>query len=384
MHIYGKVIRIMQKKIKVLAAFSLIENANEFYWYAQYLDKNKFELTCIFYHPSISKIQNEILSLGINCYLIKYHGKKNIFSAFFQTCKLLLKLKPNIIHAQLFDASLIMLTVAWLLRFKNRVHTRHHSDIHHKYHPQAIKYDKWINFLSKKIICPSEQIKSFLISKENVNLNKIIVVPHGFDFTYLQNGILQKNNIKEKYNINGFPIIGCVSRFTEWKGVQFIIPAFKRFLDYYPNSLLVMAGYNGDYENNIFELLEQIPQSNYRLIEFEKNNAALFSNFDIFVHVPISITSETFGQIYVEAFAMSIPSIITLSGIAADDKTFYKYAKVVRYMNSIDILNALLKITQNIDDYKKKMVVASNIIKNKYDFKNKIITIENEYLSLYK
>lgn len=374
----------MQKKIKVLAAFSLIENANEFYWYAQYLDKNKFELTCIFYNPSVSKIQNEISLLGIDCYLIKYHGKKNIFSAFVQTCKLLLKLKPNIVHTQLFDASLIMLTVAWLLRYKNRIHTRHHSDIHHKYHPQAIKYDKWINFLSKKIICPSEQIKSFLTSKENVDLNKIIVIPHGFDFTCLQNGMLQKYDIKEKYNINGFPIIGCVSRFTEWKGVQFIIPAFKRFLDYYPDSFLVMAGYKGDYESNIFELLKQIPKSNYRLIEFEKNNAALFSNFDIFVHVPTSNTAETFGQIYVEAFAMAVPSVITLSGIAADDKTFCEYAEVVRYKNKNDIFNALLKIAQNIDEYKKKMKVASDIIKNKYDFNNKIISIENEYLSLYE
>lgn len=374
----------MQKKIKILAAFSLIENANEFYWYAKYLNKHKFELICIFYNPSITKIQNEISSLGISCYLIKYRGKKNFFSAFVQTCKLLLKLKPNIIHAQLFDASLIMLTVAWLLRYKNRIHTRHHSDIHHKYHPQAIKYDKWINFLSKKIICPSEQIKSFLTSKENVDLNKIIVIPHGFDFTCFQNGKLQKYDIKEKYNINGFPIIGCVSRFTEWKGVQFIISAFKRFLDYYPDSFLVMAGYKGDYESNIFELLKQIPQSHYRLIEFERNNAALFSNFDIFVHVPTSNTAETFGQIYVEAFAMSIPSVITLSGIAADDKTFCEYAEVVRYKNKNDILNALLKIAQNMDEYKKKMKVASDIIKSKYDFNNKIISIENEYLSLYK
>lgn len=384
MHIYGKGILIMQKKIKVLAAFSLIENANEFYWYAQYLNKNKFELTCIFYNPTVSKIQNEIASIGVNCFLIKYDGKKNIFSAFIKTIWLFLRLRPNIVHTQLFDASLIMLTVAWLLRYKNRIHTRHHSDIHHKYHPQAIKYDKWINFLSKKIICPSKQIKSILTSKENVDLNKIVVVPHGFDFTFLQNGILQKYDIKEKYNINGFPIIGCVSRFTEWKGVQYIIPAFKRFLDYYPNSLLVMAGYRGDYENKIFELLEQIPQSNYRLIEFEKNNAALFSNFDIFIHVPTSITAETFGQIYVEAFVMSIPSIITLSGIAADDKTFNDYAEVVSYMNSVEILNALLKIIQNFDDYKKKMAIASNIVKNKYDFNYKIISIENEYLSFYK
>ncbi|MGQ9847927.1 MAG: glycosyltransferase family 4 protein, partial [Bacteroidales bacterium] len=356
----------MQKKIKILAAFSLIENANEFYWYAKYLDKNKFELTCIFYNPTISQIQNEISSLGISCYLIKYHGKKNILSAFIKSIWLLLKLKPHIIHTQLFDASFIMLSVAWLCGYKNRIHTRHHSDIHHQYHPQAIKYDKWINKLSKLIICPSEQTKRILLEKEHVNENKIRVVQHGFDFNDFVVDEKKKTAIAQKYNIHGFPIIGVVSRFTEWKGVQYIVPAFKNFLSDYPASLLVFAGYKGDYENNILKLLKQIPESNYRLIEFEKNNAALFANFDIFVHVPTSATAETFGQTYVEAFTMFIPSIITLSGIAADDKIFCEYAEVVRYMNSDDIFKALQKITQNIDEYKKKMLIASSIIRNKY------------------
>ncbi|GAB4460374.1 MAG: glycosyltransferase [Bacteroidales bacterium] len=372
-----------QKKIKVVAVFSLIEHANEFYWYAKYIDKSKFELHCIFLNPTETPVQNEISALDVSCYFIQYRGKKNLPSALFKIMKLLKIIKPDIIHPQLFDASFITLTAAWLLGLKNRLHTRHHSDIHHKYHQQAVKYDKWINRLSQKIICPSEQTKSILIEKEFADKNKITVIRHGFDFDDFTITENQKQEVVMKYEIHGFPIIGVVSRFTEWKGVQYTIKAFEKLLKQYPDALLVLAGASGDYENEILNLLKQIPLRNYRVIKFEKEIYTLFSTFDIFVHVPISPESETFGQIYVEAFAMGIPSIITLSGIAAEMELFKNNSFVVPYQNHEAIYQSLISIIPNLSKHKEAMVEISKETQNIFSFANKITSLESLYLSLY-
>lgn len=383
MLIYGKDTMNIPKKIKVVAVFSLIEHANEFYWYAKYIDKTKFELHCVFLNPSETPIQKEIMALEVPCYFIHYRGKKNIISALFKIMKILHKIKPDIIHPQLFDASFITLTAAWLLGFKHRLHTRHHADIHHKYHRQAIKYDKWINRLSQKIICPSEQTKSILIEKEFADKHKITVIRHGFDFEDFTVTENQKQEVIKKYEIHGFPVIGVVSRFTEWKGIQFTIKAFEKLLKQNPDALLVLAGASGNYENEILNLLKQIPLKNYRLIKFEKEIYTLFSTFDIFVHVPISKEAETFGQIYVEAFAMGIPSIITLSGVASEIGLFEENAITVPFQDSETIYLSLQKIIPSLSNLKKEMQEVSLITRNIFNFATKINALESIYFSFF-
>jgi len=381
--IFGKVMPNTQRKIKVVAVFSLIEHANEFYWYAHYLNSSIFELHCIFLNPAETPVQKKIAALGIPCYLIDYSGKKDVLRTLLKTIRLLNIIKPDIIHPQLFDASFIALTAAWLAGYKNRLHTRHHSDIHHKYHPQAVKYDRWINLLSKKIICPSEQTKALLIEKENVTERKITVIRHGFDFDDFIVNENDKIEIMQKYKLTGFPLIGVVSRFTEWKGVQFTIKAFERILEKYPDAILVLAGVGGDYETEILNLLKQIPTKNYRIIKFEKDIYALFSTFNIFVHVPISKDAETFGQIYVEAFALKIPSVITLSGIAYDCELFKKYANVIDYMNDHEIFDAMIYILSHYKECVNNMESASIEVKREFTFDKKIKSIEHIYLSFF-
>jgi glycosyltransferase involved in cell wall biosynthesis len=367
----------MQNKTKIVATFSFIDYAKEFIWYAQYIDKEKFELICVFYHPFLPKIIDEISRFGVKSYWIKYNGKRDLPLAILKTLKLFAKLKPFVLHAQLFDASLISMISAWILKIPHRIYTRHHADLHHIYHPKAVKYDKLINNLSKKIICPTQRLKNILITKEAVNENKIVVIPHGFVFDNVNKADVEK--YKKDHKLIGYPIIGVISRFTHWKGVQFIVEAYKLFIEYYPESIIVFAGYKGDYENVILEKLKSIPTKNYKLIEFEKNNSILFSVFDIFVHTPISSTAESFGQIYVESIAYGVPSIITLSGIAKENDLFEKFAYVVPYEISRPIFDGLMEITKNLDYYKEKTKKAALIFRDEFNFEKKIKALEKIY-----
>ncbi len=371
------------EKHNILAIFSNIEHAREFVWYSKFLDKNKFNLTCIFLNPSVSTVQLEIEALGVKSIHLRYRGKKDLLMTLLRLIKLYRKLKPDIIHTQLFDASFAGLLAARILGIENRMSTRHHGDLHHLYHPHAVKYDRWISNWSKHIVAPSVQVAKVLIHSEKVPEQKITVISHGFDFNELKT-VTPKMvmEIKEKYNLTGFPVIGTISRFTEWKGLTYTITAFKELLKTYSQAVIVMTNAEGDSKEEIIKQLQELPEQCYRLISFEKDIYALFKSFTLFVHVPVSLTAETFGQVYIEALALEVPSVFTLSGIAPEIENIDNYAEIVPYRDSEAILNRLKYMLENIEECRNRVIKGSAVVKNQFSFRNKIEKTEKIYNSL--
>lgn len=372
-----------KNKIKILAVFSNIDYAKEFYWYAKYINHKVFDLVFVFLNPKKAPIEAQISSLGYKVVHFNFKGKKDILLSIIKLSLLIIKERPAIIHSQLFEATLISNIAAFLTLTKNRIITRHHSDYHHKYFPAAVKYDKLINFLSTRIVIPSSTLISIL-EKEKCNPGKIEVIYHGFDFNEFHRTNEEVKIIKQKYGITGYPVIGIISRFTHWKGLQYSIPAFSRLLDFYPDALLVLANAYGEYKNEVITLLNKLPDHNYRLIEFEEDNYSLLRTFDVFVHTPISKTAESFGQVYIEALYLQIPSVITLSGIAYEVPLFKKYAYVVDYENIDQILEGIIKILSSYKDYKEKLIKAKFEIEEIFGFNKKIQKLENLYFNLCK
>ncbi|MCX7954725.1 MAG: glycosyltransferase [Bacteroidales bacterium] len=372
-----------RKKIKVVAVFSNIDYAKEFYWYAKFIDKNLFNVVFIFINPNKFPIEEQIERLGYKVIHYSYKKKLHLLVVTIRLFLFILKTRPHIIHSQLFEATLVSSIAAFFAFTKNRIITRHHSDYHKIYFPSAVKYDKLINLLSRKIIVPSTSVVKQLML-ENCKETKIEVIYHGFDFGEFNRTQEQIERIKEKYNLTSKPVIGIISRFTHWKGLQYSIPAFEKLLDFYPHAILVLANAHGEYKSNILSLLKSIPAKNYRVIEFEEDNYSLFKTFDVFVHTPISPTAESFGQVYVEALYLQVPSVFTLSGIACELEMFKKYSIVVDYQNSSQILEALLKILTNYEFYKNQLINVRNEIENYFSFNIKIKKIENLYLHLCK
>ena len=337
-------------KTKVTLILYQINKALAFEWIIDHLDKDKFELSFI----SIGVEKNSVLEQfckerNIEFHLINYSGKKQLPYAIFETYKILKNTAPDVVHCHIFEGGLIGLIAAKLAGIKKRIYTRHYSTYHHTYAPDGVKYDRLINKLSTKIIAISENVRQILIEKENVDAAKIILMHHGFDldlFYTIADDRIEK--VKAIYNPeNKQPVIGVVSRYTHWKGVQYIIPAFKKLLEKYPDALLILSNAKGESAKEIKQLLSEFPEKSTAEILFEQDNAALFKLFTVFVHVPIDAEIEAFGQIYIEALAVGIPSIFTLSGIAREFIQDKKNALVVDFHNSNQIYDSMIELLQN-------------------------------------
>lgn len=92
-----------------------------------------------------------------------------------------------------------------------------------------------------------------------------------------------------------------------------------------------------------------LPQGSYTVVGFEPNLYALYKTFDLFVHVPIGPEREAFGQIYIEALAAGVPSIVTLSGIAPEIMRHKENAWVVPFEDSAAIYTGLKTLLLDTD-----------------------------------
>ncbi|MEP7263435.1 MAG: glycosyltransferase family 4 protein, partial [Bacteroidota bacterium] len=208
-------------------------------------------------------------------------------------------------------------------------------------------------FFSTRIVAVTQVVADVLVNLEGVDRSKVVVIHHGFHLENFYKRNISSERIdalKVKYNPSSRqPVIGVISRFVEWKGIQYIIPAFQELLQTYPNALLLLANAQGNYSGALNSMLAELPAESYQLISFENDIFALYRLMDVFVHVPVTRDAEAFGQIYIEALAASVCMICTESGVSAEVVSDNFNALVVPHMNSSAILQQLLKLLGNTE-----------------------------------
>lgn len=336
--------------MKVTYILSLIYKSLEYEWIVRYLDKEKIELTFILLNPKESELQQWLISKEVGTYHVPYFGKKSYPRCMLAVYRILKKEKPDFVNCNLLDANLIGLSAAWLAGVRNRVYTRHHSTFHHVYFPKGRIYDNFSNAIATQIVAVSSLVRRILIENEQVPAEKIKLIPHGFGIPDFEHVTSQRiDDLRIKYGIQSkSPVIGVISRYIEWKGVQYVIPAFKDVLKKLPNAVLVIANARqGTYTPVITSLLSELPEGTYREIEFESDIIAFYKLLDVFVHVPIDDHSEAFGRIYPESLASGVPLVCSISGIAHDIVHHESNALVVPHKNSVAIAHSILRIVRD-------------------------------------
>lgn len=334
---------------RVIYILSNIHKALAFEWIAAKLDPQQFDLQFILLNPGSSALENFLLSCGMKVYRIKYRGKKDLAAAIRQVCSILKQEKPQTVHCHLFDASLTGLIAARLAGVPQRMYTRHYATYHHQYFPRAVWYDRFINWLATNIIAISRNVHHTLLHLEGVPASKIQLIHHGFQLDQFDNMPAQRvDALREKYRTEGkYPVIGVIARYFELKGIQYIIPAFKKLLQTScPDAKLVLANASGDYAPVIRRALAELPGESYMEVPFEEDVPALYKLFDVYVHVPINQQIEAFGQTYIEALAARVPSVFTLSGVAAEFVVHEKNALVVPFEDVDAIYGSMKRLVE--------------------------------------
>jgi glycosyltransferase involved in cell wall biosynthesis len=371
------------KKIRGIIFISNVTKAMEHEWFADFTDKEKFDFEFILFNSLNSELHNYLIKSGFRCRNYRLHSNYMIpFHIVFFTF-LILKRRPDFVHCHLFQASLVGIISAKIAGLKKRIYTRHHTDVHHVYHPHAVKYDLLVNRLSTHIIAVSNNSRNVLVNLEQVDPSKITVIPHGIPEKLINKSVpaAEVSEMRKKYGLEkSNPIIGVISRFVPEKGIQYIIPAFKSLLSGFPEAKLVLANAKGKYENEILKFLEDLPAESYLLIKFENKIDPLFASFDVFVHAPIDETCEAFGQVYIEAMSLGVPMVCCVSGIAHDLVINERNALVAEYKSAESLRS---QITRMLTDRQLRETIIRNAFEDvrKHTFEKKFAAILKIYES---
>lgn len=366
-------------KKKLMYVVSEIDKSLHFEWIAPPLAK-KYDLKFILIGKRETHLSAFLKAHGIPFFEFDYQGSKSLPSIWIGVFRTLQKEKPHILHTHLWIANLIGLTTGWVARIPKRVYTRHHAMVHYDEHPSGRKWDRLCNALATHIIAISKSVQNILVDRDRANPAKVQVIPHGFDLPYFANvEAVRVEKIRERYALRQQkPIVGIIARYMEWKGIQFIIPAFHKLKSQYPQAHLVLANAHGRYGEVIQPMLTNLPKGSFTEIKFENDLAALYKVFDVFVHAPIDPHSEAFGQTYIEPLIAGIPCVFTLSGIAREMAEDGKNACVVSFKNSDEIYAAMVKIIED-QSFRENLIRQGRETARQYSLENYLTHLQHLY-----
>ena len=224
-----------------------------------------------------------------------------------------IKNKPNVLISFLELSNFINIFIGkFLLNKKVVVSVRTNPLI---MYPKKTIYGKVHNFFIKllyphadKVIVVSKKIKNMLVNFYNIPKEKIEVIYNAIDIQkYLK---LAQEPIEEKYHKifkDSFVFIN-VARLSEQKGHWFLIRAFKKVVEKYPNSKLIILG-KGELKKDLENLIKKLKlENNVYLLGFHKNPFKFLKNSHCFV---FSSLWEGLPNVLIEALTFNLPIIST-------------------------------------------------------------------------
>ncbi|MEB3123040.1 MAG: glycosyltransferase family 4 protein [Snowella sp.] len=395
---------IAQQKIKVTCIFTHPIRWVPFELVAKHINKDKFEIDYIILNKSDPMIAY-LKELNIRHRVTSFPDYSNTPEMVKFLYEHLLENKTDIVHTHWFAGSLVGMQAAYYAQVPVRIFTREHPSIKY-YSRHAASKHSLIWECATNVIAVTNKSKEGMI-EDGIPEHKITLIPTGFDvreYENVENLRIEKLRAKYLGNHQG-PVIGVAARYVRWKGVEYIIEAYKKVLEMYPHALLVLSGTGIDRANidekirnarkedivapqyddiiAITEKLSQLPNHSYIEIPFEADLFALFKLFDVFVHAPTDSIQETFGQVYVDAMLSRIPSVITLAGSAADHAVHRENAWIVDYKNSDQIAEGILALL-NDSQLREKIINNAFLCAQQYDIKNHIQRLEQFYIGEFE
>jgi glycosyltransferase involved in cell wall biosynthesis len=334
-------------KIRLLYISSVNLRWTHLEWVCEHLDRERFELSFLL----LSSAQRPPF---LEPYLTARHipfrrfdcrtTSRSFFATVAEVRRHCRETRAEIVHTHIFFASLVGLLGAFLAGVPVRVNTRHH--LRSKHGRAGIWLDRLTNALATRIIATSELLRRQLVDSEGAAPRKVSLVHLGIDIDRFRAAPAEEvRELAHKYNPGGgSPVIGVVARHIKSKGIQYIIPAFRRLLERYPSAFLVLAYRFGHYQVEIRRLLADVPADRYVSLEFEENIFALYKTFDIVVHVPIAEELESFGLIYIEALAAGRAGIFTRAGVARELLVHGQNSWLVDYRDSGQIHDGMVRL----------------------------------------
>lgn len=271
---------------------------------AMHLNPEKFRVSVLCLSRG-GEIAEKLIANGKDVEIL---GIKNYHSplSLIKVARWLRQKRIDIVHTHGYPAGVLGRLAAIFARVPYIFHHVHSTylDLNKRNH----LIERFLSIFTYKVICCSEAVKRFIMEKEGIPEDKLIVLYNGIPEPTLL-APSDVNNFKKDLGIpQEVSVIGCVASLVQHKGHRYLLEAFRK-LD---NTYLLLIG-DGPQRRELERMAYDLGISNRVIFAGYKMDVSPYMQLMDMAVLP-SLEREGLGISIIEAMALSKPIVATNIG----------------------------------------------------------------------
>lgn len=345
------------------------------------LDRNRFEpiLICLRQNEQYSAWQH------IDCRRYTLHVGSLLsiqgLSALFRLREIFRTNSVCIVSTFFFDATVFGVIAAKLIGVKCIISCR--RDMGFWYTPGTLRTLRFTNMLADRVLANSQAIKANIVEREYLKPEKVDVIYNGiYAHRFAKFDLLSElNDMRREIGIpDNNRIVGITANFNRRvKRVDLFIEAASIVLKEFKEAVFVIFG-DGSLRAELENLTRHLKiEDKVHFIGFHNDAIRYISLFDVGV---VASDSEGFSNAILEYAAAGIPVVSTDVGGCRELFAKGDLGELVPVDDAQKLANGVLKIVRDPRRMDKIAKFSKRLIKEEFNWSNKITEIEDYYQSL--
>jgi glycosyltransferase involved in cell wall biosynthesis len=265
-------------------------------------------------YPTGSWLEEYMRSQDIPSFTLGCRGRLHFPLATWRLSRLLRREHVDILHAHLFEPSLVGLTAGLLARTPSRVLTRHYSDYHTRIQRRwHVRADRLCTTLSHRVVAVSRHTAEHLVEVEKVPSGKVRVIYNGIDFARVKPsrpGVREQVRIRD--GLTQVRVILVAGRLHPEKGYEYLFDAIRILKEKSRHPFVLLVAGKGPLEEKYREHTRRLGvEGLVRFMGFRNDLPDLMMAADLLV---LPSVAEAFGLVLAEALYLGVPVVATQVG----------------------------------------------------------------------
>lgn len=234
--------------------------------------------------------------------------------------------------------------------------------------------DRLLSVLSTKLILVADALRTRF---KRADKRKAPTIYNGIDLDEFDS-YASPRSVREEFSINNDTVLlACVGRIEEKKGQEYLISAMKHA----NNTKLILAGRADEfYLKRIQTLCDELGVSDRVIFAGQRDDIpTLLRSIDILVFPTLT---EAFSRVILEAMAAAKPVVATDTGGNSEAVTDGVTGYIVRTKNPEALSERIRNLVQDEEKRNQMGMSGRRIVEEKFDIRNIVRQIEDEYLEV--
>ncbi len=346
------------------------------------LPKSVIEFSFVTFRSANTDFVRGMNSRGHKAIGLNAIGRKTLPRAFRSLRQIFKEQDPDIVHTNLFDPSLIGLSIA-KSQGRRTALTRHHSDAVHKIASPLkrkfyLRLDDYISKKADHIIAPSQMVRDILVDAEGVPSKKVSIIPYG-QTTERYDAVTPEKvaAVRKELAMDGRLCLVFVSRLFHRKGHKFLFEALARMIRDGVNAHLYLVG-DGEYESTLKAMCADLEiQDRVTFLGWRDDALVIVAAADMIVHPSLE---DALSNAIIESVMLEKPVVATdISGVR-DSLDHGKYGEIVEPADAEALRVGIERVVGNLEAARSRAEDGRKYLLQYMSAER----VANDYLEIYR